>query len=60
MNAGLLFLKKKKNMGFYPPFLNENFPAVANFPDVNSQSWTVLYLNTPFQQKLGLRKVPKQ
>lgn len=49
MNAGLLFLKKKKkNMGFYPPFLNENFPAVANFPDVNSQSWTVLYLNTPF------------
>lgn len=35
MNAGLLFLKKKKKCRLLAPhpFLNENFPAVAEFPD---------------------------
>lgn len=48
MNAGLLFLKKKNIYVLLSPFLNENFPAAAKFPDGSSQSWTVLYLNTPF------------
>lgn len=34
MNAGLLFLKKKKcRLPIPNPFLNENFPAIAKFPD---------------------------
>lgn len=56
MNAGLLFLKKKNMQASFSPFLNENFPAAAKFPDICSQGWRVLPHVYSFLAKIRARK----